>query len=135
MSYLLRNRGIIYLIIFIFVLFSGDRIGQSLVEITGGSNSVAPYTTLAYANPELAATGFDLNSMGKFIIHNGSSDEVTYNWLFSIDGRVIESGMVTSSGLNSDSVIDVPLKKSGNFIFSIKGFSQNLTGVVNGAKR
>jgi len=126
----LSTRRTLAILTILTILFAGESIGKSLVKLTGGSTTPAPYTALSYANPEQAANPFPLNSNATFVITNATLEEKSYDWYLTISGKSIARGTVTTTPDNPITTVTVPLSRTGEFIFGLNNYPQKLTGSV-----
>lgn len=115
---------------FLVVLLFGQSAGESLVALTGGSNTAAPYTSLSYREPEIAAGGLVRGGAVDFVITNATGDEREYRWNATIDGRKVGHGTAVTDAATSSRVVTVELERTGKLVFSVEGLPQTLTGVV-----
>ena len=123
------SRRPILLVLVVAVLIGGQGIGERLVHLTGGSNEQASYTSLAYADPEQAANGLQLQGDVTFVITNMTGTDRTYRWNTTIDDKVSASGSVVTAA-NESASVTVPLRRTGHLVFHVDGLPQELTGTI-----
>lgn len=112
------------------VLFAGQSVGEFLVSLTGGVNNPAPYTSLAYLEPESAAGGLVRGDSVEFVITNVTGEKRDYHWSATIGGRKVADGTAVSDAVNTRRVVTVELARAGALTFAVDGLPQTLTGVV-----
>ena len=112
----------------LLVLLFGQRVGEGLVVAVGGSNTAAPYSSLAFTDPE-SASSVAVGSYVEFRISNQTGNTKRYEWVASIDGRTVDRGSVRIKASQS-SVELAETKQRGKLVISLLDSSIKITGKV-----